>query len=89
VFWGAQQGVDHYLVTLNCPPSADAPNEISCDSPTEYPGDTAGLLLTGLTNNHNYTVDVSGHDASGAQVLADVGDATTTDRLVFMPLLER
>jgi len=88
-YWGEQSGVDHYLLTVSCPPGANPPNELACDSPTRYPGNTESALLTGLTNFADYTASLSAIDPTGAVMMSSEGTAMPTDIFVFMPVVGR
>lgn len=88
-YWGDQNDVDHYLLTVSCPQGANPPNELSCNVPTRYPGSADSVLLTGLTNYANYNILVSALDSSGSVLMTNEGTAMPTDIFVFVPVIAK
>ncbi len=88
-YWGTQSGIDHYQLTVTCPPGAKRPAEVECNVPKRYPGDADGAWLTRLTNYASYDIAVTAYGADGAALLADESEAMPTDIFVYTPLVTR
>lgn len=89
VEWGNNAGVDSYDMTVNCPSSGSAPNEVDCGATTSYPGSATGATLTGLTNGLSYSVAVAPIVVNRVAVPPTTVSATPTDIFVMLPAVSR
>lgn len=87
VQWGNNLGVLSYQLGVTCPIGASAPNELACGATRSYEGNTAGTLLTGLTNYERYGVTVLPMLPGNIHLTPTEVVAAPTDKLVYIPVL--
>ncbi len=82
-------GVNHYEITVNCPPGSTPPDQSACGLPINTQLNTY-FQLTGLTNFKNYVISITAKSDDGTIIsTSEPLIITPTDIQVFLPSLFR
>lgn len=79
-------GVEYFEVSVSCEAGANPPNEVGCGHSLNTGQDTI-LILTGLTNFKQYTIEVKAYDGMNTLIAASQVTARPTNLFVFLPLI--